>query len=228
MKIVIDTENLVSPFNSAMNSIKEKSKYAWDKADAGHIALFGVSMILCGYIGSIKLDDYLHKGGSVDAYLEKPDISYKTEKKSPKTKVAQLYNTKEELILSNKEFDCLSRNIYWESMHEPLLGQMSVANVTYNRVLSGKWGNTFCDVVFAPKQFSWTIFKKIRNAQPKNKRQWERAKHSATLFTRGVRVTNLDTSQFYYAEYIKKPSWAKRMTKQAHIGQHIFFAQNED
>lgn len=141
----------------------------------------------------------------------------------PKESYLRLVNTHQQISLNEKEFDCLSRNIYWESMHEPLIGQIAVAHVTHNRVKSGKWGESFCEVVFAKKQFSWTNFKKIRNAKPKNMKQWERAKHSAILFSKGVRVNNLDNTQFYYADYIKKPKWAYDMTKDAKIGQHIFY-----
>lgn len=220
ININIDTEVI-------KNTLKEKSKLAWQRADAGHIALLGVSVILSSYVVSSKLDDmFRSEKGTVDVTLEKPDTVYRQNTKPPRTKVSQLYNTGVRLNLSNHEFDCLSRNIYWETQHEPLIGQIGVANITYNRVLSGRWGNTFCDVIYSPKQFSWTNYKKIRNATPKNQKQWERAKHSAMLFTRGVRVTNLDKSQFYYANYIKAPKWSKTMKREAKLGQHIFFAEN--
>lgn len=222
MKINIDIDTDV-----IKNSIRENSKKLWDRADAGHIALLGVSAVLSAYVVSSKLDHmYRDSKGTVDVTLEKPDTVYRQSTKPPRTKVSQLYNTGVRLNLSNQEFQCLSKNIYWETMREPLVGQLAVANITYNRVLSGRWGDTFCDVVYSPKQFSWTIFKKIRNAKPKNEKQWERAKHSATLFSRGVRVTNLDKSQFYYADYIKAPKWSKTMKREAKLGRHIFFAEN--
>ena len=224
MKIVIDTENFINPVKKITQSIKETSTQVWQRADAGHVALFGVSLVLCGYIGSIKLDKYLSKG-TVDVTLEKPDTSYKTNAKPPKTKYSQLYNTGDRISLSNKEFNCLAKNIYFEAKFEPYIGKIAIGQVTYNRVLSGKWGNTFCSVVNAKNQFSWMLFKKMREENPKGK-HWESAKHAATMFARGVRVTNLDSSDHYYAQYIKAPKWSKSMTKQAHIGQHIFFAQN--
>lgn len=221
MKITIDTDII-------KNSVKQSSKKLWDRADAGHIALLSISAILSVNVISSKLDNMFRQSkqfttGTVDVTLEKPDKVYEKNIKAPKTKYSQLYNTGVRLNLSNHEFDCLSRNIYWETQHEPLIGQIGVANITYNRVLSGRWGDNFCDVVYSPKQFSWTNSKKIRNATPKNEKQWERAKHSAMLFTRGVRVTNLDKSQFYYANYIKKPHWSKNMIHVVDIGQHKFF-----
>jgi N-acetylmuramoyl-L-alanine amidase len=163
------------------------------------------------------------KSNSLDV---SPNSHIQNDGKIPKTKYPQIYNTRKRVNLSESDFDCLSRNIYWETMHEPLIGQLSVAQISYNRVLEGKWGNSFCEVIFAPKQFSWTNFKKIRNAVPKNKKQWIRAKHSAFLFSKGVRVPNLIDSQFYFADYIKPPKWSKSMTKVAKIGKHIFYAQN--
>jgi hypothetical protein len=214
-------------------SVKEKATQVWEKSDSGHVFLGCISVFLLVYIVFDKIPNFFKKESccvevTIGAFdKKKPDsigIPY-SNAIPPKTKYVQLFNTGVKLDLSDKEFDCLSRNIYWESSFEPLLGQMSVANVTYNRVLSGKWGNSFCSVVFAKKQFSWTNSKKLRNATPKNKTQWHRAKQTAMLFANGVRVTNLHKSQFYYADYIKAPKWSKFMNKTAKIGQHIFYAE---
>ena len=208
------------------SKITEKVKIMWEKSDPGHIFLGSLVVLLSTYMVIDKLPNIFKKDSCcVDVTLEKITPYPDTTKIPPKTKHAQLYNTGVSMHISPKEFDCLARNIYWETQHEPLLGQIAVANTTYNRVMSGKWGNTFCSVVNAPKQFSWTNFKKIRNARPKNEKQWERAKHSTMLFAKGVRVTNLDKTQFYYADYIKMPSWARKMTKTAKIGTHIFYAE---
>lgn len=212
--------------NVIKSKISEKTKIIWEKADSGHIFLGSLVVLLSSYAVIDKLPNIFKKDSCcVEVTLEKLVPDQELTKATPKTKYSQLYNTKVPMSLSRKEFDCLSRNIYWEAQHEPLIGQISVANVTYNRVMSGKWGNTFCEVVMSKKQFSWTNLKSIRNAKPKNEKQWDRAKHSAMLFAKGVRVTNLDKTQFYYADYIKKPSWAKKMTKTAKIGTHIFYAE---
>lgn len=49
---------------------------------------------------------------------------------------------------------CLSLNIYHEARGENLAGQRAIAQVTMNRA-NGKKEN-ICNVVFSPKQFSWT------------------------------------------------------------------------
>ena len=62
-----------------------------------------------------------------------------------------------------KQLDCLTRNIYWEAASEPFEGKVAVAQVTLNRVESGKFANTVCGVVYQKNvfyekvvcQFSW-------------------------------------------------------------------------
>ncbi len=59
-------------------------------------------------------------------------------------------------ILSEKEVDILSRNIFHEARGETTPGQLAVAQVTIARLLSAKFGASLQDVVFAKNQFSWT------------------------------------------------------------------------
>jgi spore germination cell wall hydrolase CwlJ-like protein len=62
-----------------------------------------------------------------------------------------------------KQLDCLTRNIYWESATEPFEGKVAVAQVTINRVESGKFAPDICGVVYQKNvvydkvicQFSW-------------------------------------------------------------------------
>jgi hypothetical protein len=64
---------------------------------------------------------------------------------------------------SIKQLDCLTRNIYWEAASEPFEGKVGVAQVTLNRVESGKFAPTVCGVVYQKNvfyekvvcQFSW-------------------------------------------------------------------------
>lgn len=81
----------------------------------------------------------------------------------------------------DKEIECLAQNIYFEAKSESLKGQIAVGLVTINRVLSEKYPNTICEVVWQkrkhPKtgkwvaQFSWTWDGKHDN--PRNKEAYE-------------------------------------------------------
>ena len=57
------------------------------------------------------------------------------------------------------EIECLAQNIYFEAAQEPREGQIAVAHVTRNRMISGKYPNTYCGVVkqktYGVCQFSW-------------------------------------------------------------------------
>lgn len=216
MKIVIDTEE-----------IKNYPKKVWDRMTPEHITILGILAALSVPIVSDKIESLFEQEGSccVEVTLERNEPEKKKQPTSiAKTKFVRIFNTEEKVNLSKKEFDCLSRNIYWETLHEPLIGQLAVAQIVYNRVKSKKWGNTFCQVIFQKNQFSWTRNKELVNAKPKNEVQWKRAQHSALLFSKGVRVIGLHDSEFYYAKYIKPPKWSKNMKKEAQIGQHIFFS----
>src|SRR6185503_5352794 len=72
-----------------------------------------------------------------------------------------------------KNLTCLARNVYFEARGEPIKGQRAVAEVTLNRVASGQYADSICEVVYqkgwdATRQryvgaFSWTEFKNLPN-----------------------------------------------------------------
>ena len=47
-----------------------------------------------------------------------------------------------------RELECLTRNIYWEAANEPFEGKVGVAQVTMNRVESGRFASSVCAVVY--------------------------------------------------------------------------------
>ena len=60
--------------------------------------------------------------------------------------------------VDKEQHKCLAMNIYHEARSESMQGQIAVAQVTLNRVEHDKWPSTICEVVYEPKQFSWTFF----------------------------------------------------------------------
>ena len=126
-----------------------------------------------------------------------------------------------------REFDCMTRNIYYEAGVENFVGKVAVAQVTLNRLRSGYWGKNICNVVYAKDQFSWTKDKKRAWLQNKGA-NWEASKVAASqVLSYGVRVKPLKKALFYHADYVN-PTWkdnSKRITK---VGQHIFYTQAKD
>ena len=135
-----------------------------------------------------------------------------------------MYKTATKIKLANHEVQCLAKNIFYEAGVESEAGKIAVAQVTLNRVNSGRWGNTVCDVVYAKAQFSWTSNKKKRNATPKGK-LWDESVAAAEKFLKGgSRIKGLEDSGFYHTTYIATPNWAKYKKVAHQVGQHIFYS----
>ena len=134
-----------------------------------------------------------------------------------------LYKSAERIKVTDKEFECLARNIYYEAGIENRAGKVAVAQVTLNRLKSGRWGNDICSVVYAKAQFSWTLDKKKRWAKPKGELWNESVKVAHDFVNLGKRVKGLENSTHYHADYIPNPFWAKTKTVALKVGQHIFY-----
>ena len=133
----------------------------------------------------------------------------------------------------NKQVDCLAKNIYYESATESYEGKLAVAQVTMNRVNSGKFPSDICSVVYQKTtdqnlktvcQFSWTCM--VKELVVKDKYAWE---ESMLIAKRALTEPFLhDTiaesnALFYHAVYVK-PGWNKtKIVKQ--IGNHIFYSK---
>jgi len=122
------------------------------------------------------------------------------------------------------DLECLAKNVYYEAAFEPLKGKQAIAQVTINRLKTGRWGNTICEVVYAPSQFSWTL--KLDNHKPQGK-EWIVSQQVAYEFLeKGARLNSLKGSIMYHADYIHPPIWANKKYKVAQIGQHIFYKKD--
>ena len=127
----------------------------------------------------------------------------------------------EVIFISDREKTCLIRNVFYESRGEPYWGKIAVAQVTWNRVKHGKWGQDICRVVYAPGQFSWTVEPHKRNSRIGGA-GWEDTIQAVEDFVNGVRVAKLENSMFFHASYVK-PNWHTWADRIKQIGNHIFY-----
>jgi spore germination cell wall hydrolase CwlJ-like protein len=129
-----------------------------------------------------------------------------------------------------KQLDCLTRNIYWEAATEPFEGKVAVAQVTINRVNSGKFAPDICGVVYQKNvvydkvvcQFSWFCdgSSKIRPIYPAH---WKEAEEVAKkVLLEGFRLPSVKNALYFHADYVK-PQWGKPQV--AKFGRHIFYAE---
>jgi spore germination cell wall hydrolase CwlJ-like protein len=127
-----------------------------------------------------------------------------------------------------KQLECLTRNIYWEAAGESFEGKVAVAQVTLNRVESGRFADSVCGVVFQKNvfyekvvcQFSWYCegnFKTRPIYQVQYKESEEVAKK---VLLENFRLPSLHKALYYHADYVR-PGWNKE--KVATIGRHIFY-----
>ena len=135
---------------------------------------------------------------------------------------------------TQRQVTCLAENIYFEAAHEPLEGKKAVAFVTINRVLTGNYAPTICDVVYQKKgnvcQFSWYCDNKFTSRRLTIKETnlyneiRDLALHVVLNYEKLSDVTYGAT--FYHADYVK-PNW-KKLDKVDQIGRHIFYKSKID
>lgn len=126
---------------------------------------------------------------------------------------------------SERQIECLAKNIYHESRGEPDIGKEAVAWVTLNRVAARQYPNTICGVVYDHRQFSWTLGgeKPIREAE-----QWKASKDIAKdVYTKyhesGVDPTN--GAVMFHSSRVR-PYWVKSFKKTLAIGRHVFYKES--
>ena len=135
-------------------------------------------------------------------------------------KIDDIIHVKEHIKYTKNDVECLTKNIYYEARGEDHRGKLAVGNVTVNRLKTGYWGNTICKVVYAKKQFSWTLAKKLPRPDSK---LWAESEEVARKVLAGHRVRGLTKSLYYHAIYIKDPSWADTKNEVGQIGNHVFY-----
>ena len=130
----------------------------------------------------------------------------------------------------SRQLECLTRNIYWESASEPFEGKVAVAQVTMNRVASGRFPADVCGVVYQKNivyekvicQFSWYC-EGTYKTKPVYGVLWKESEEVAKkVLLEGFRLPSMKNALYYHADYVNikwnKPEIAK-------IGHHIFYGE---
>lgn len=124
---------------------------------------------------------------------------------------------------------CLARNVYFEARGEPAAGQYAVAQVTMNRMASGRYPGTVCGVVYQKNwdplrkryvgAFSWTELDSV--SAPMGE-EWQRAWKVADAVYYRREAPEIEGALFYHATHIR-PDWARSKEQVARIGRHVFY-----
>lgn len=141
----------------------------------------------------------------------------------------QEYNSKYITMAEReKQLSCLAKNIYFEAGKEPFEGKVAVAQVTMNRVNSGKFPSDVCDVVFQKTkiydkfvcQFTWSC---ERGPVIKSNKDFVESQEVAKkVLLENFRLPSLHGAMYYHADYVN-PNW--NLPKITKIGHHIFYGE---
>jgi spore germination cell wall hydrolase CwlJ-like protein len=130
--------------------------------------------------------------------------------------------------MRERQLSCLSKNIYYEAGSEPFEGKVAVAQVTLNRVESGKFPDDVCKTIYQKNviyekvicQFSWACDRDTGQRPPNNANYRESVEVAKKVLLEDFRLPALKEAMFYHADYIN-PGW--RREKITKIGRHIFY-----
>jgi spore germination cell wall hydrolase CwlJ-like protein len=129
-----------------------------------------------------------------------------------------------------RQLECLANNIYWEAASEPFEGKVAVAQVTMNRVESGRFADSVCGVVYQKNviyqkvvcQFTWYC-EGTHKVRPVYQPLWRESQEVAKkVLLEGFRLPSLREALYYHATYVN-PAWGKPELQR--IGQHIFYGE---
>ncbi len=129
---------------------------------------------------------------------------------------------------ARRQVDCLAENIYHEAGYESKDGKKAVAQVTLNRLESGKFANSICGVVKQKVegtcQFSWFCMPvKLRRESEAFRESMEVALFVYANYEKLRDITH--GALYYHADYVN-PRW-RNVEKTTVIGRHIFYKEKE-
>ena len=120
---------------------------------------------------------------------------------------------------------CLATTVYLEARGQSELGQRAVAEVALRREEDGRWGDSVCEVVTAPKQFAPTLVNP--NLEMASLDSWQTAFDVAFQaqadwqLPEGQRHEVVPGASHFAAHYVH-PAW-NAYPQVATIGDHTFY-----
>jgi hypothetical protein len=130
------------------------------------------------------------------------------------------------IMKSFREQHCLAQAVYYEARSESYEGQLAVAEVVRNRVISRHWPNTYCGVVYEGStrstgcQFTFTCDGSIRD-NPRGP-AWRQAQSIAAQVYGGLSMPLTGAATHYHTTAVD-PYWNDSLVQTRRIGAHIFY-----
>lgn len=123
--------------------------------------------------------------------------------------------------------NCLIVTLYYEAGGEGAKGLAAVGHVVLNRLDDRPPDTTICDVIYEKGQFGWTrkVPRKQISATIGTTQRWQNAAVIADAVLAGVIDDPTMGAHSFYSvlQYGKRtPKWARKLTRTAQIGNHVF------
>jgi spore germination cell wall hydrolase CwlJ-like protein len=127
-----------------------------------------------------------------------------------------------------RQLGCLAKNIYYEAANEPFESKVGVAQVTLNRVASGKFPGDICQTIYQKNvfydrvvcQFSWYC-QRPSSLKPINLAAYNESMAVAKkVLLEEFRLPSLKNALYYHADSVS-PNWNRKRV--AKLGHHIFY-----
>lgn len=160
-------------------------------------------------------------GAATPAPITTPAPQKAVEEAKPKKSLNMLVREFWNGPVLDSEAKCLATAVYFESMGEPLEGQLAVAQVVINRAQSGRYPSTLCGVVKQKAQFSFVrggAFPRINTSSD----AWAKAKAISRIAMQNAAGTLSTDVLWYHADYVA-PKWRRNLERAEKIGAHIFY-----
>lgn len=127
----------------------------------------------------------------------------------------------------SRDIQCLAQNIWFETRGSAFADKLAVAHVVMNRVEALGYPASVCEVIFQPKQFSWThdgLSDRVVLENPIDHDAWTDSVLAAiSAYQRALPDISLG-STFFHAGYVK-PRWAGSFDRRVAYGGHIFYGE---
>jgi spore germination cell wall hydrolase CwlJ-like protein len=137
--------------------------------------------------------------------------------------VSQLHTPKLLAPILPDQKEAIALNAYQEARGEGKAGMIAVTNTVRHRLNDPEFPKTYYEVIYQPKQFSWTTNKDSIEIIEEDK--WKEALHIADLELKG-KLPDLANGARYYANVpkvdAKKHVWVKQYVPVAKVGNHTF------
>ena len=119
---------------------------------------------------------------------------------------------------------CLSLALYHEARGEKLLGQLMVARVIVNRMVSSRWPSSMCNVITQDRQFSF--YRNNKTPKPRDEAAWVKAQELAVKIINNPDTLPYSTADHYHTVNVQ-PVWRRKLYRIVRVGRHIFYSYKE-